>query len=165
MPGWPQTPTQNVYFWQSAKKNYGATKLECLAMVCAIHKFRHYLVGTTFEIYTDHHFLQWLRTLMAMDCARLYRWRSELEEFDFVVKHRAGKTQTHVDTLSCQPRGAADDKEVIGIRTIPELPAEVREEMQQTNEAMQQGMPVKNNVGSVNGYCLDVEGRFLELNI
>lgn len=58
----------------SSNKNYGATKLECLAMVWAIRKFPHYLVGNTFKIYTDYYFLQWLRTMKAIDCTLLNRW-------------------------------------------------------------------------------------------
>lgn len=45
---------------------YSATNLECLAMVWAIQKFRHYLVGNIFEIFTDHYSLKRLHTMKAV---------------------------------------------------------------------------------------------------
>lgn len=37
-----------------AEKNYTTTKQEGLAMVYALQKFRHYLLGGHFKMYTDH---------------------------------------------------------------------------------------------------------------
>ena len=36
------------------EKAYPATKLECLAIIWAVAKFRHYLMLMSFEVYTDH---------------------------------------------------------------------------------------------------------------
>lgn len=80
----------------------------------------------------------------------------ELDEFDFVVKHRPGKSQTYVDALSCLLMGASDDKETIGINGQIELTAEVQKELCQINEATQEAMPAKKNVVRFNGYNLDV---------
>ena len=55
-----------------------------------------------FEVYTDHYALQWLKT-MQMGSALLHRWSAAPEEYDFTVKHSSGKSQTHVDELSCLP--------------------------------------------------------------
>ena len=55
-----------------------------------------------FEVYTDHYALQWLKT-MRMGSALLHLWSAALEEYDFTLKHRPGKSQTHVDGLSCLP--------------------------------------------------------------
>ena len=58
-----------------AEKSYPATKLECLAIVWAVAKFRPYLMAMSFEVYTDHYALQWLKT-MRTGSALLHRWRS-----------------------------------------------------------------------------------------
>ena len=85
-----------------AEKAYPATKLKCLAIVWAVAKFRPYLMSIPFEVYTDHYALQWLKT-MRTGSALLHRWSTSLEEYDFTVKHRPGKSQTHVDGLSHLP--------------------------------------------------------------
>jgi hypothetical protein len=36
------------------EKNYTTTEREALAMVYALHKFRHYLLGNQFVFYVDH---------------------------------------------------------------------------------------------------------------
>ena len=43
-----------------AEKNYTTTKKEALAMVYAVNKFRHYLLGNKFIFYVDHLALQYL---------------------------------------------------------------------------------------------------------
>ena len=55
-----------------------------------------------FEVYTDHYALQWLKT-MRTGSALLHHWSAALEKYDFTVKHRPGKSQTHVDGLSRLP--------------------------------------------------------------
>lgn len=87
-----------------------------------------------FEIYTDHYSLQRLRMTKAVDCVLLHRWRSELEKFNFVVKHQPGKSQNHVDALSRLPVGPKDDS-----CTLLELPDEVQQEL---------GIALTNKAGS-----------------
>ena len=82
-----------------AEKAYPATKLECLAIVWAVAKFRPYLMSMPFEVYTDHYALQWLKTMRTWS-ALLHRWSAALDEYDFTVRHRLGKSQTHVDGLN-----------------------------------------------------------------
>ena len=92
-----------------AEKAYPATKLECLAIVWAVAKFRPYLMAMPFEVYTDHYALQWLKT-MRTGSALLHRCSAELEEYDFTVHHRPRKVQLHVDGLSQLPVGPAPPK-------------------------------------------------------
>ena len=95
-----------------AEKAYPATKLECLAIVWAVAKFRPYLMSIQFGVYTDHYALQWLKT-MRTGSALLQRWSAALEEYDFTVKHRPGKSQTHVDGLSRLPVDLPPPKDTI----------------------------------------------------
>ena len=85
-----------------AEKAYPAKKLECLAIVWAVAKFRPHLMSMLFEVYTDHYALQWPKT-MHTGSPLLHRWSDVLEEYDFTVKHRPEKSQTHVDGLSRLP--------------------------------------------------------------
>jgi hypothetical protein len=43
-----------------SEKNYNTTKRECLSMVYALQKFRHYLLGKHFKMFTDHSTLKYL---------------------------------------------------------------------------------------------------------
>ena len=95
-----------------AEKSYPATKLECLAIVWAVAKFRPCLMAMPFEVYTDHYALQWLKT-MRTGSALLHRWSAAMEEYDFTVHHRPGKIQTHVDGLSRLPVGPAPPEDAL----------------------------------------------------
>src|SRR5713101_1556914 len=44
----------------TAEKNYTTTEREGLAMVYALQKFRHYLLGSHFKMFTDHSALKYL---------------------------------------------------------------------------------------------------------
>ena len=65
-----------------------------------------------FEVFTDHYALQWLKT-MRTGSALLHRWSAALEEYDFTVRHRPGKIQTHVDGLSRLPVGPAPPEDAL----------------------------------------------------
>ena len=95
-----------------AEKAYPATKLECLAIIWAVAKFRPYLMAMPFEVYTYHYVLQWLKT-MRTGSTLLHRWSAALEEYNFTVKHRLGKAQTHVDGLSRLPVDPAPPEDVL----------------------------------------------------
>jgi hypothetical protein len=43
-----------------AELNYTTIEREGLAMIYALHKFRHYLLGSHFELFTDHSALKCL---------------------------------------------------------------------------------------------------------
>ena len=94
------------------EKAYPATKLECLAIVRAVAKFRPYLMAMPFEVFTDHYALQWLKT-MRTGSALFHRWSAALEEYDFTVRHHPGKAQTHVDGLSQLPVGPAPPEDML----------------------------------------------------
>ena len=56
-----------------AKQKYSTTEKEDLAVIWAIRQFRHYLLGTTFEIVTDHNALRWLFTKQSNPTPRISR--------------------------------------------------------------------------------------------
>ena len=89
----------------AAEKNYCTTEKECLAIVWATRKLRHYLIGGRFTLETDHKPLQWLESAKRSNARaqRLERWSLELRAFEFDVVHRPGRCNQHADALSRVP--------------------------------------------------------------
>ena len=79
--------------------NYSSMKLEMLALKWAVtEKFRSYLLGNEFEVYTDNNPLKYLQT--AKLGAVEQRWASQLASFNFSIKYRPGRLNTNADALS-----------------------------------------------------------------
>ena len=74
------------------KKNYIATKRECLVVVGAFQMLLPYIERRHFTFYTDHQRLKRLLDLLDIfSTPRLTRWRLRLQEFDILtVRHRRG---------------------------------------------------------------------------
>lgn len=86
----------------SSEENYAATELEGLAVVYAVSKFRHYLLGRYFRILTDHCALCSL-TKKETQCARLRRWALILNEFNYDIVYTKGSLHQDVDCFSRAP--------------------------------------------------------------
>ena len=84
------------------QQNYSATKRELFATDFFTQNFKNYLLGQTFLIVTDHRALTWLYSFKEPD-GLWARWIEKLEEFDFEIKHEAGKKILHADCLSRVP--------------------------------------------------------------
>jgi hypothetical protein len=82
-----------------AENNYGITELECLAVIWAVKHFRKHLIRAKFTIITDHSALKTLRTA-TIPTGKRARWMMELQQYDFEIKHRAGKKNANADALS-----------------------------------------------------------------
>jgi hypothetical protein len=83
-----------------AEQKYGVTEKEALAVVWAVRQFRHYLLGTVFEIITDHNALRWLFKNQQSHSARVNRWIMSLMEYQFIVTYRPGRKNQNADALS-----------------------------------------------------------------
>src|SRR5581483_7965791 len=82
-----------------AEANYSITDQECLAVVWGIEYFKHYLISKPFTVITDHSALKWLQTAK-MPEGRRARWIMKLQQYDFEIKHRPGKSNANADALS-----------------------------------------------------------------
>jgi len=86
----------------SAEAKYASYELEVLAIVKALKRFRVYLLGIIFKIVTDCR--AFMLTMNKRDlCVRVARWALPLEEFNYSIEHRPGKSMAHVDALSRNP--------------------------------------------------------------
>ena len=82
-----------------AEKNYGVTEREALAAVAGVKYFQPYLYGRKFTIYTDHNAVRWLMNIRE-PTGRLARWALLLQQYDFEIVHRSGKSNGNADALS-----------------------------------------------------------------
>eukprot|EP00253_Pinus_taeda_P036484 PITA_36484 len=74
-----------------AELNY-TTEKEFLAVIYAINKFRHYIIGYTTFVHTDHSAIKYLMNKSVTN-ARVTRWLLLLQEFDITIVDRPGLDQ------------------------------------------------------------------------
>ena len=79
--------------------NYPTHDLELAAVMHALTKRRHFLLGQRFELHTDHQSLQYLFTQPDLN-ARQRRWMEFLCEYEFKIKYLQGKENVVADALS-----------------------------------------------------------------
>nr|KAG5692734.1 hypothetical protein BaRGS_033845 [Batillaria attramentaria] len=97
-----------------AEKNYPAHKLEFLALKWAItEKFKDYLYGATFVVYTDNNPLTYVLTSAKLD-ATGHRWLAALAAFNFSIRYKPGIHNTDADSLSRLPPAEEIPQEMSG---------------------------------------------------
>ena len=86
---------------QPVEQNYEIYDKELLAIMEALAKWRQYLldVAETFEIWMDHENLKYFREPHKLN-GRQARWYLKLQDYDFILRHILGKTNTKVNILS-----------------------------------------------------------------
>ena len=83
-----------------SERNYPAHKLEFLALKWAVtDKFKEYLYGAPFQVFTDNNPLTYVLTTAKLD-ATTQRWVAALASYDFEIFYRAGKHNLDADALS-----------------------------------------------------------------
>ena len=90
------------YSLTPAQRNYCTTRKELLAVVRFTRLYRHYLLGRSFMLRTDHSSLTWLMRFRQIN-GQLARWLEELSQYDMVVVHRPGAKHINADSLSRIP--------------------------------------------------------------
>ncbi len=85
----------------ATERNYEIYDKELLAIMLALDKWRHYLMGTTVdvEIWTDHQNLQYFQKPQKLNRWQA-RWVTELAEYHFVLHHKPGALNKKADLLS-----------------------------------------------------------------
>ena len=84
-----------------AERNYKIYDKEMLAVMQGFYEWAHYLKGNdaVTEVLTDHQNLTYFRKPQNLN-RRQARWIMDLQEYNFTIKHRSGKTNTKADLLS-----------------------------------------------------------------
>jgi hypothetical protein len=81
------------------ERNYATHDLELAAIVHALRKWRHYLMGKRFELRTYHNGLKYLFDQPNIN-DRQSRWLEFLSKYNFDIKHIKGKEKKVADALS-----------------------------------------------------------------
>jgi hypothetical protein len=81
------------------EKNYPTHDLELAAVVHALKMWRHYLMGTHCNIFTDHKILKYIFTQADLNM-RQRRWLELIKDYDLEVHYHPGKANVVADALS-----------------------------------------------------------------
>lgn len=77
------------------EKNWTTSEKECLAILKGIEAYRPYLTNNCFTVITDHNALVWLKS--AKLTGKLSRWAIKLQELNYDIVHRPGKSNVVAD--------------------------------------------------------------------
>ena len=139
------------------QSNYSVSERECLAIVWAVDKLRHYLYGTHFTIKTDNCALCYIHSLKKPN-GRLIRWGLSLQDYDFTVEYRSGKKHLNVDCLSRytteDPDDNLDEYPLLLIETIDIVSEQnndewctvIRNQLQEGKQKVVEKYKLENNV-------------------
>ena len=96
------------------EKNYGIPELEALAIIWAVKKNWHYLLGRHFKIVTDHHSLCSLKKIKDTK-GKLGRWMLEMAEHQYDIVHKSGSLHVDADALSRCPLQAGSEDPAMNV--------------------------------------------------
>ena len=81
--------------------NYPTHDLELAAVIHALRIWRHYIMGTHCNIFTDHKSLKYIFTQSELNM-RQRRWLELIKDHDLEVHYHPGKANVIADALSCK---------------------------------------------------------------
>jgi hypothetical protein len=119
--------------------NYPTHDLELAAVVHALKIWRHYIMGTKCQVYTDHKSLKYIFTQKDLNL-RQRRWLEVIKAYDLEIHYHPGKANLVVDGLS--------RKEHVHSVIVAELPDEIIEDFMRLNLGI---------VAHTEGVIIDVE--------
>ena len=132
-----------------AEIKYSTNELELLSVVWATNNFKYYLLGSKFELITDHTaLLSALKPNRAnkLRQSRLIRWVDKLLPYTFSLKHLSGKDMGFTDYLSRNPHQTplppiTPDDELFVINRIREFTFTLLNEERKQNFSTNQNAP------------------------
>ena len=85
--------------FNNCEKKYCITRKELAAIIFGLKQYRQYLLGRQFIVRSDHAALTYLRSAKEL-IGQQARWLDFMEEFNFILQHRAGTSHGNTDALS-----------------------------------------------------------------
>jgi len=83
----------------NVQQGYSTYDKEFYAVIQALRYWRHYLLPQEFVLYSDHEALRYLNSQKRLN-VRHSKWVEFLQDYIFVLKHKAGFENKVVDALS-----------------------------------------------------------------
>ena len=139
--------------FNKAQMNYSISEKECLALVYAVKKYRHYIHGSHFTVFTDHNPIQYIMKVKNPN-GKLMRYSMILMEYDFTVKYKPGKIHQNADTLSRFPIDKPDDKDE-EINLLVEKTVDIAEAQKQDDWCSNMRKAVENNTKNSHKYIIE----------
>jgi ribonuclease HI len=119
--------------------NYPTHDLELAAIVHALKIWRHYIMGTKFQVYTDHKSLKYIFTQKDINL-RKHHWLELIKDYDLEIHYHPSKANLVADALS--------RKEHVHSAIVAQLPDEIVEDFMRLNLGI---------VAHTEGVTIDVE--------
>jgi hypothetical protein len=104
--------------------NYPTHDLELVAVVHALKIWRHYIMGTKCQVYTDHKSLKYVFTQKDLNL-RQRRWLELIKNYDLEIHYHPGKANLVADALS--------RKEHVHLAIVAQLSDEIIEDFRRLN--------------------------------
>jgi hypothetical protein len=104
--------------------NYPTHDLELAAVVHALKIWRHYIMGTKCQVYTDHKSLKYIFTQKDLNL-RQRRWLELIKDYDLEIYYHPGKANLVADALS--------RKEHVHSAFVVQLPDELAKDFERLN--------------------------------
>ena len=161
---------------EKSMRIYSSAKLELLVLKWAVtKKFRDYLLGSKFTVYTNNNPLAYVQT-SKLGASQIH-WLSEFALLNFNIIYRSGKTNQAADALcqhpepSCRLKSDSDDPFMLSYGTIcttikpvlgdTKIPFEIKKKAQAASNLLEGGRMCPSSMPYLNLQLRPVQSQFL----